>query len=173
MQRSIRPDWLLRQADDLAGRNAGSGSPRNADLRRAVSSAYYALFHHVTLLLAQALLPTGSEKERLELTRLFNHTDLAGLCERVTGTGTPPKHQGSVLDHLRANVILTDIATAFSDLMQARHDADYNHLAQFSRPEVLTLIDSANDAVQKLDSLQGGPDFQRFAALAAVYTRLR
>jgi hypothetical protein len=44
MQRPIKPEWLLRQADDLAGRVAGVGQPRNADLRRATSAAYYALY---------------------------------------------------------------------------------------------------------------------------------
>jgi hypothetical protein len=40
----IDPDHLLKQAQRLA-RPPRPGAPRQADLRRAVSSAYYAIFH--------------------------------------------------------------------------------------------------------------------------------
>ena len=41
----IRPDGLLEHAAQLA---AGPGRPREADLRRGISAAYYAVFHDLT-----------------------------------------------------------------------------------------------------------------------------
>ncbi len=43
--RFIQSAELLVLADKLAGREAGKGKPRTIELRRAVSSAYYAVFH--------------------------------------------------------------------------------------------------------------------------------
>lgn len=40
----LNPDHLLDQADRLT-RAPDVGAPRQADLRRAISSAYYAVFH--------------------------------------------------------------------------------------------------------------------------------
>lgn len=47
--RSIRPDELLQLAATLAGRGKqGAGRPRTVEQRRAVSTAYYALFHELS-----------------------------------------------------------------------------------------------------------------------------
>src|SRR5712692_884949 len=63
MQRPIKPEWLLRLARELAGERAGQGQPRNTNLRRATSSAYYALFHGIALAVADEALPSASDNE--------------------------------------------------------------------------------------------------------------
>ena len=42
----LNPDHLLEQADRLMA-STGRGAPRQADLRRAISNAYYGVFHAV------------------------------------------------------------------------------------------------------------------------------
>lgn len=42
----LNPDHLLEQADRLLA-PPGGGAPRQVDLRRAISNAYYSLFHAV------------------------------------------------------------------------------------------------------------------------------
>ena len=42
---------------------------------------------------------------------------------------------------------LINVAEAFVDLQQARHDADYNMGQRFSRQDVVDLIDQADQAV--------------------------
>jgi hypothetical protein len=54
--RPIHPGELLDLADRLAGRGSGPGRPRMIELRRAVSSAYYALFHELAWRGTEALL---------------------------------------------------------------------------------------------------------------------
>jgi len=170
-QRPIKPEWLLRQADDLGGRNAGVGQPRNADLRRAVSAAYYALYHHVVGLAVNHAIPDGKPAEQAELSRLFTHAAVKTVCEQITSARPPPASRANLLGPLKTNVALRDAALAFVPLQQARHDADYNHQAAFSRAGVLTLVDSARDAIKKLDLVTGTRDGQTFLALIMLEAR--
>jgi hypothetical protein len=62
----------------------------NADLRRAVSAAYYALFHKLTLTAAEALLPAATQEQRWQLGRHFGHGEMRRVCEWVTGPPSPP-----------------------------------------------------------------------------------
>lgn len=73
MQRSITPEWLIRQAKQLGGATAGVGQPRNADLRRAVSDPYYALFHFIVLACVESLMPACPEEDHL---RFMSHIAL-------------------------------------------------------------------------------------------------
>ena len=61
-------DDLLRQAFDLVHKNAAN--PAQADLRRAVSAAYYAVFH---LLISETVLNWRLESSRDGLARMFEH----------------------------------------------------------------------------------------------------
>jgi hypothetical protein len=61
-------DDLLEQAYDLA--NKQPANPKQASLRRAVSAAYYALFH---LLIDEAVSNWAVERQRGLLARTFAH----------------------------------------------------------------------------------------------------
>ncbi|MCW5557855.1 MAG: hypothetical protein KIT22_08490 [Verrucomicrobiae bacterium] len=52
---SINPSHLLDQADRLASLPA-AGAPKQADLRRAISNAYYAVFHATMAVVADQLI---------------------------------------------------------------------------------------------------------------------
>jgi hypothetical protein len=69
-------DDLLEQAYHLA--NLESGEPKQASLRRAVSTAYYALFH---LLIDEAVGNWGVARQRSILARTFDHGKMKGICE--------------------------------------------------------------------------------------------
>jgi hypothetical protein len=64
---------LLEQAYHLA--NLESGEPKQASLRRAVSTAYYALFH---LLIDEAVGNWGVARQRSILARTFDHGKMKG-----------------------------------------------------------------------------------------------
>lgn len=66
-----------------------------------------------------------------------------------------------------------DAALAFTSLYDARHDADYNHLADFSRAATLSLVDLAQDAIAKLDRAKGSPELKSFFAHIVLRTGLR
>jgi hypothetical protein len=72
------PDDLLEQAYDLA--NKEPINPKQASLRRAVSTAYYALFH---LLIDEAVSKWAVERQRSILARTFEHGKMKGICHDV------------------------------------------------------------------------------------------
>ena len=71
-------DDLLRQAFDLVHKSASN--PAQADLRRAFSAAYYALFH---LLISETVLNWKLESSRNGLARMFEHHTMAKASARV------------------------------------------------------------------------------------------
>lgn len=58
----ISPDGLLDHARRLAGE--GKGRPPDADLRRGVSAAYYAVFHDLTDRAARHIIGSAESEVR-------------------------------------------------------------------------------------------------------------
>src|SRR5580704_5206468 len=69
------PNDLLEQAYHLANREPKR--PKQASLRRAVSTAYYALFH---LLITETTKNWKRPTERYTLARMFEHTLMGKVC---------------------------------------------------------------------------------------------
>jgi uncharacterized protein (UPF0332 family) len=113
-------DDLLEQAYDLAHKEPAN--PKQASLRRAASTAYYALFH---LLIDEAVGKWAVERHRSILARTFEHSKMKGTCDDVLKT---VKSGGIVLPEL------TVVAHNFIRLQQHRHTADYDNSKQWSRP---------------------------------------
>ena len=80
----LNPDHLLEQADGLIV-PPGGGAPRQADLRRAISNAYYAVFHAVVTQAADELVgKTNRTTPRYALVyRSIDHSSLRKVCENV------------------------------------------------------------------------------------------
>ncbi|GIU85358.1 MAG: hypothetical protein KatS3mg008_2133 [Acidimicrobiales bacterium] len=171
MQREIKPEWLLRLAEELGGAGAGRGQPRNTNLRRSVSTAYYAVFHQLALAAAAEALPGASRNEVYAMARHISHSSLNKVCGYLSGA-TPPRHLDGIVQRLRQNPALTDVASTFIDLQQQREDADYNHLADFTKPGVLALVSRARKAVETIDSEKGSDDFRDFFGLVTLRTSM-
>jgi uncharacterized protein (UPF0332 family) len=138
------PDDLLEQAQHLAQREPRR--PRQASLRRAVSSAYYALFH---LLISEAVKNWKRPKERFTLARMFNHEPMGRVCTKKRDelrsyfAANPPPPPGPDYDRNRDLLIVTE---TFADMLQHRHTADYDGAKAWSRVEVWERIDAVTDA---------------------------
>lgn len=124
-------DHLIEQAQLLA--NLDKKRPRQASLRRAVSTAYYAVFH---LLTTAAVANWKKPRQRAALARAFEHRKMNDACTRTRNKSFPNPNQPSVR-HLRA------IADAFVRLQQYRHTADYDNSKKWTRTEVLAHIELA------------------------------
>ena len=89
---SIDPDGLLELARELAG--TGRGRPPDVNLRRGVSTAYYALFHDITALAVEHALRSAPEDAKSHVRRAWSHSDVASAAhsvkERVPGCGGRP-----------------------------------------------------------------------------------
>ncbi len=110
---------LLKQARILATR--APKRPKQANLRRAVSSAYYSLFHLLVHEAALHLLRGSAQAPyRKGLTRAFTHTDMKKASNALIGGTLPVYGPITIPADLRA------VARAFVDLQEARHRADYD-----------------------------------------------
>jgi hypothetical protein len=184
----IDPSKLLRQARALAGIGAGRGRPSPTNHRRAVSSAYYALFHACTLSAARHVLPAAATDDELRrAARWMNHKDIRTVCEAVSAcaattavlaTGATPKGVSSRGEPVwlalstpvaggRQSAVQADlevVADAFTTLQAARHSADYDHLASFPKATTIGYVEDAAEAVRQLDANLADPSFERFLA---------
>lgn len=168
----IDPAKLLEAAKQFANHHSGQGRPRPIWLRRAVSTAYYALYHRLCREAAEHLVPSSAQQERLRLTRAFTHQALKEVCEWVAGRrGNPPRHARHLISSLKTSPI-AQVAAVFCDLQEARHAADYDHLEAFPKATVLQHIDDAERAIATLAGATP-QDRQTFFALLALKTQLR
>lgn len=168
----IDPAKLIDAAYEFTEHHGGAqGRPRMAWLRRAVSTAYYALFHHLSFLLVRSLLSETTLRDQLSIARSIDHGALKKVCEWVANPNQAPPHSRELVESLGASPI-ADLALAFVDLYQARRDADYNHLAGFSKAATLNLIETAQLAMATIDAAPLR-DRQAFLALVALQTKLQ
>lgn len=151
-------DHLLEQAKHLANREPKK--PRQASLRRAVSTAYYSLFH---LLVSEATRNWKVVEQRPLLARFFEHGRMKAAsdkqrseCNRFINSNPP---QGPELDCARH---LHRVADTFFQAQQLRHTADYDNATQWTRTEVLTQIALVDDAFRSWRVIRNEPAAQDY-----------
>jgi uncharacterized protein (UPF0332 family) len=141
------PTELLAQARHLARKEPRR--PRDASLRRAVSAAYYALFHLLTSEASRALI-SGSERDGLRalVARGFAHADMSRASKAFSSGhgGLPPQLRSLVGQPQDFPADLARIAATFHELQQIRHTADYDTAYRLTRGEVLAIVDAAERA---------------------------
>ena len=166
----IDPDKWLAHARELI-EQLGAGRPKTTLLRRAVSTAYYGLFHTLNLGVAADLLPAGTADQRHEIARTFGHQEIKQCCAWIAGRQTTPSQPVVLLVKQLKNSPLVAVSDAFCDLQEARHQADYDHRAAMSKPTVVALVDDAERAARDFGAV-AAPDRQAFAAMVAIRARL-
>lgn len=128
---------LLGTARRLA--KASPQKPRQSDLKRAISTAYYALFHAMARNAADMLVGTGAaraDKAWSQAYRALDHGLSKTACSQFRGLGFPPG--------------LCSCGDAFVQLQQARHDADYDPNHKVNRAGALAMIALAEAAIAEL-----------------------
>jgi uncharacterized protein (UPF0332 family) len=115
------PEQLISQAEFLLREAAFN----EANVRRAVSSAYYALFH---LLIRDAVVNWKHVDQRARLARSFDHKRMKDASTAILKEmGNIPIQSTADADaEQAARFRLSTVAQAFVDLQQARHKADYD-----------------------------------------------
>jgi len=151
-------DDLLAVGSRLA--RASPSKPRQADLRRAVSSAYYAVFHALAKNVADTMIGAAkgnrSEQAWAQAYRGLQHGDARVACEAVRNLVFA---QG-----------IKDCAEAFVQLQTARHAADYDPLYRLTRGDALEAVRRAKDAIGALRSARS-MDRRAFAVQVLVRKR--
>lgn len=139
--------------------NSSPRKPRQADLRRAISTAYYALFHAIAKDAADMLV--GMSRDRpdkawAQIYRALNHGDAKAACKQVR-------------DYTYPNGIVT-CADAFVALQEQRHAADFDPQHRVLRVDALDAIRLAEDAIRGLST---APRRDRRAFAVLVLTKRR
>ena len=68
---------------------------------------------------------------------------------------------------------LIDVASAFVQLQEARHDADYNRTLRFTRREALDLVDLAGQAFRDWDDVRGSLHADTFLTGLLAYRHMQ
>ena len=163
---------LLEQAEHLVVRERRR--PRQASLRRAISAAYYALFH---LLIAEAstlVLPDRtSAGSRSRLGRTFGHAEMKRVAQAFS---SPNPRSPAALDRLvqAAPPIPPDLATVaevFVDLQDQRHEADYNTANRYTRQEASAAVASARRAIEAWGRIRSHPVARTFLVSLVAWNK--
>ena len=140
---------LLATARRLA--KASPRKPRQADLRRSISTAYYALFHALAADGANLLVGSGvnaPDQAWAHTYRALDHGFAKSACTQVRALGHPEA--------------ICRTAADFVSLQRRRHEADYDPLLRFKRADATDAIALAETAMVNLKSA-GRTDRRAFA----------
>ena len=158
----MNPEDLIRIARGLAGGAIGGniGRPRQAELRRAVSAAYYALFHALARCCADTLVGATparrSQPAWTQTYRALEHGYAKNQCVRPAINGFPPEIQA--------------FGRAFSEMQRNRTIADYATESDLTRAETIRLIDWTEQAIA---NFANAPVSDRRAFSVYVLLRVR
>lgn len=149
---TLEPSHLFEQAERLIS-TAAAGAPRQVDLRRAISAAYYGVFHAVVT--AAADLMIGSTKRQTSLYglayRSIDHRALRDLCVDITKPSIPAKY-AAYLPASGPGPDITALATTVPELQKKRHSADYDPTTRFVRSDAVLAVGTARAAVARLSA---------------------
>lgn len=153
----MQPLDLLDTAADLL---AGNSRPREANLRRAQSTIYYAMFHCLCKQCADTLMggtgATRSNKAWKQTYRALSHGKTKNSCGHKQISKFP--------DPIR------NFANLFVSLQEKRHEADYDPHANFAKSGVKTDLTWAKQVI--IDFMQAPmKDRRAFCAFVLFTTR--
>lgn len=129
---------FIQTARDLAVPR--TGRPRETNLRRAVSTTYYALFHCLAACCADMLVGgAGANRSKpawRQAYRALQHRRAHDRCDNTKNIQWFPNE-------------VQDFANVFVVMQMKRHDADYDPHTAFSKPEVVQGISEAEDVIRR------------------------
>lgn len=151
----MEPDQLIRAARRQVD---PSVNPTQEELKRAVSTTYYALFHTLSNACAD-LLAGASHVERAsdewtQAYRALDHRQIRRQCSRA--------------EISRYHLGIRYFDKTFCTSQEYRHDADYSPRANFSQARVDSIID---DAASAMVAFASAPEDERRRFI--VYLALR
>jgi len=136
----LQPRDLISLARDLAGLH--KGKPSQAALRRALSTAYYAMFHTLAKSGADLMLGgTGADRSKhawRQVYRALEHGVAKDACRNGAFMSKFPKD-------------IEDFGNMFVALQEKRHNADYDPEERFYRSSVIQDINAAEHAIAKYE----------------------
>jgi hypothetical protein len=154
------PEGLLEQAQHLVKREPKR--PKQASLRRAISTAYYALFH---LLISEAVLNWRPAEDRVELARMFEHTDMRSICANKRddlNKEFKKKKAGRPNQEEAVKRNLHRVVNTFVQMHEQRELADYDYSSNWTRTDVLPKVEGVAAAFKAWKAIRNEDIAQAF-----------
>jgi hypothetical protein len=172
--RDFKSDDYLNLAETLAGRTAGPGRPRTAYLRRATSTAYYALFYELVQHGSKRAARMGPIEHQQAIGRWYAHGNFkkaALWVQAVAASRTTPRAVRLLLVDVATGTVPMDLAVlagAFSELQEARHSADYDPSFDATRLTALGHVNTARSGIEAIKRMDKADlhQFDMFLLLA-------
>jgi len=163
-------DQLLEQAELLI-QPRRPGPPRQVDVRRAISAAYYAVFHF--LMAKAADMVVGSTKRReasyILVYRSVDHAQIRSLCQTIKAAQPDPRRVASA-PSMRLGEPIKLFAAVVQDLQAQRHMADYDAAESLRAADAVFAIELARKAIR---SWRSAPAEERAAFLTLLLFKRR
>lgn len=157
-QQGLNPRDLIKTATELV--EVADGKPRQSNLNRAVSTAYYALFHTLAHCCADMMIggPSAvrSKPAWRQVYRALEHGPAKNACQNGDITKFPQEIQ--------------DFANLFITMQAKRHAADYEPNTKAYKSSVLLDIGAVESVI---GGFQNAPIKHRRAFAAWVLFKLR
>lgn len=162
---------LLEQANHLASKEPRR--PKQASLRRSISTSYYALFHLLTNAGSRRLV-NQQDRENLRhcLARAFSHGKMKQVARDFSTNNVNSKIQPG-LNNNNLQPELIRLAQTFVDLQQARHDADYNTAQMFMRQEAIDAYERAKQAFSDWETIKSTVQADTFLVALLAQDRMQ
>jgi uncharacterized protein (UPF0332 family) len=137
----LQPLELIKTARLLVSVN---GKPRQSDLKRSVSTIYYALFHAVARCCADAFAGTTgadrSERAWSQIYRALDHGHAKNACKNADMMKKFPLE-------------IQELSNFFVEMQAKRHSADYDPDFKVYKTSVLTDIETAEVHIKKFKAV--------------------
>lgn len=147
---------LLEQAKHLALRERGK--PKQASLKRAVSTAYYALFHLLVREASNRVTPTQPPHLVKHVQRAFDHTNMKSVCSSLENA----QSKLGKLFALPPSSDLLTVASSFVRVQTARNGADYSATQTLLRVDALNEIERVREAFEAWSRIRLAPEANVF-----------
>lgn len=140
----------------------GPGQPHQWDLKRSISTAYYAMFHALCSICADGFIGTKaanrSDPAWRQTYRSVIHSQAKERCR-----------QCATMQRFPAEI--RDFAGEFVTMQEKRHLADYDPVSRFRLNDVIVAIDAAELAIRQLKKCPT-KDRRAFAAWVMMLKRV-
>jgi hypothetical protein len=143
---------LLEHARFLA--NLDPRTTSQANIRRAISAAYYSVFHLLAAEVAAQVSPAFPAGLRERTQRALNHTQMQKVAKAFSQAGA--KRVKDLPDDIElpdpVSQELASISNSFKDLQEARHAADYDVLKHFDPIVAVLYVQEAENIFKDWNS---------------------
>lgn len=168
-------EQLLTVAEGLAELNQ-SGRPQQAALRRAISTAYYSLYHLLIGAAAARMFRNPDERRQYAplAIRGYSHAGVQGVvADALKHAGGRPKRLLAVMGAQPFDPRLCTFCELYTQMHTLREEADYNVASSWFKFDVVSDLNRTRQAFADWSAVASTDDAQRFLIALNLYARDR